>query len=87
MFLTLASGTEFFLGLCNPAVWKLIREGDFDAALCFTSYLRASFWLALYAAKLAEGPCVLGRDCPPGKIAFLGASASFRERFAVGVVG
>src|SRR5215468_10019378 len=29
------SGAESFLGIWNPAVWKIIREGAFDAVLCF----------------------------------------------------
>jgi hypothetical protein len=29
-----SSGSESFFGLYNPGLWKLIREGHFDAVLC-----------------------------------------------------
>ena len=46
------SGGESFFGLFNPGLWKLIRNGNYDAVLCFVGYVRATFWIALMAAKL-----------------------------------
>ncbi len=51
-----------FLSLLNPGVWKLIREGQFDAVLVFTGYMCATFWIALIAAKLAGIPILYGAD-------------------------
>jgi glycosyltransferase involved in cell wall biosynthesis len=56
------SGAESFFGLFNPGLWNLIRGGRFDAALCFTGYLRASFWIALLAAKLSKTAFLFGTD-------------------------
>lgn len=56
------SGSESFLGLCNPGLWKLIREGHFDAVLCYTGYLRASFWISYFAAKISHSAFLFGTD-------------------------
>src|SRR5215472_3307253 len=56
------SGAEAFFGLFNPGLWNLIRGGKFDAVLCFTGYLRASFWIALLAAKLSKTAFLFGAD-------------------------
>ena len=56
------SGGESFLGLCNPEVWKLIREGEFDAVLCYLGYRRATFWIAYFAAKSAGAAFLFGTD-------------------------
>lgn len=56
------SGAESFFGLMNPGVWKLIRRRNFDAVLCFTGYLRATFWIALLAAKLSKTAFLFGTD-------------------------
>ena len=56
------SGGESFFGLFNPGLWNLIRGGNFDAVLCFTGYLRASFWIALLAAKLSKTAFLFGTD-------------------------
>jgi len=56
------SGAESLLGLLNPGLWKLIRGGNFDAVLCFTGYLRASFWVALLAARLSKTAFLFGTD-------------------------
>lgn len=56
------SGAESFLGLINPGVWRLIRQGNFDAVLSFTGYLRATFWIALLAAKLSKTAFLFGTD-------------------------
>jgi len=46
-----SSGSESFFGLYNPGLWKLIREGHFDAVLCQLSYLRCSFWISYFSAR------------------------------------
>jgi glycosyltransferase involved in cell wall biosynthesis len=56
------SGSESFFGLYNPALWKVIREGRFDAVLCYTGYLRASFWISYFAAKLSRTAFLFGTD-------------------------
>lgn len=55
-------GDESFLGLWNPGIWKIIREGHFDAVICYTGYLRATFWLAYVAAKLSGAAFLFGTD-------------------------
>jgi hypothetical protein len=35
------SGAETFFGLRNSGLWKMIREGHFDAVLCYVGYIRA----------------------------------------------
>jgi glycosyltransferase involved in cell wall biosynthesis len=56
------SGSESFLGLYNPGLWKFIRAGRFDALLCYTGYLRATFWIAYLAAKSAGVVFLFGTD-------------------------
>jgi glycosyltransferase involved in cell wall biosynthesis len=56
------SGSESFFGLYNPGLWKLIREGKFDAVLCYTGYLRASFWIAFAAARSSGSAMIFGTD-------------------------
>jgi len=56
------SGGESFFGLSNPGLWKLIRDGHFDAVLCFTGYRCATFWIALLAAKLSKTAFLFGTD-------------------------
>jgi len=56
------SGGDGFWGLRNPRVWKIIREGKFDALLCFTGYLRATFWIAWLAAKFSRTAFLFGTD-------------------------
>src|SRR6202790_4153253 len=56
------SGAESFFGLFNPRMWKLIRSGKFDAVLCFIGYVRATFWMALLAAKLSKSAFLFGTD-------------------------
>jgi glycosyltransferase involved in cell wall biosynthesis len=45
------SGGESFFGLFNPGLWKLIREGHFDAVLCQLGYVRCSFWISYFGAR------------------------------------
>ncbi len=56
------SGAESFFGLFNPGLRKLIRSGNFDAVLCFIGYVRATFWIALLAAKLSKSAFLFGTD-------------------------
>jgi glycosyltransferase involved in cell wall biosynthesis len=56
------SGSESFFGLCNFGVWNLIRRGKFDAIICLTGYIRASFWFAFFAARSAGAAFLFGTD-------------------------
>src|SRR5467141_1480777 len=56
------SGAESFFGLLNPRMGKLIRSGKYDAVLCFICYVRATFWMALLAAKLSKSAFLFGTD-------------------------
>lgn len=56
------SGKESFWGLNNPGLSKLIRDGKFDAVLCFVGYVRASFWIAHRAAKASAAAFLFGTD-------------------------
>jgi len=56
------SGAETFWGLNNPRIREIIREGNFDAVLCFTGYVRATFWIAKHAAKKAKVAFLFGTD-------------------------
>jgi glycosyltransferase involved in cell wall biosynthesis len=56
------SGAESFFGLRNSGLWKLIREGHFDAVLCYASYLRATFWIGYFAAKFSGTAFLFGTD-------------------------
>ncbi len=56
------SGAESFFGLFNPGLWKLIRSGNYDAVVSYVGYVRASFWIALAAAKLSQAAFLFGTD-------------------------
>jgi len=56
------SGADSFFGLRNPGLWKQIREGKYDAILCFTGYVCATFWIALLAAKRSGTAFLFGTD-------------------------
>ncbi len=56
------SGAETFFGLRNSGLWKLIRDGKFDAVLCYASYVRATFWIAYFAAKVSGAAFLFGTD-------------------------
>jgi len=56
------SGAESFFGLFNPGLWKLIRDGNYDAVVSYVGYVRASFWVALAAAKLSNAAFIFGTD-------------------------
>ena len=51
-----------FWGLVNPGLWKLVRQGQFDAVVLYTGYAYASFWITLAAAKLSRVPVLFGTD-------------------------
>jgi glycosyltransferase involved in cell wall biosynthesis len=54
--------SEGFWGLYNPGLWKLVREGNFDAVICHTGYIRASFWITYLASKLSGSAFLFGTD-------------------------
>ena len=56
------SGKESFLGLFNPGLWRLIREGKYDAVVCHVGYVRATFWLAYFAARSLGTAFLFGCD-------------------------
>jgi len=56
------SGDESFFGLRNPGLSKLIREGNYEAVLCFVGYVRATFWIACRAAKSSKTAFLFGTD-------------------------
>ncbi|MGC1415913.1 MAG: glycosyltransferase [Candidatus Acidiferrum sp.] len=56
------SGTESFFGLRNPGLSRLIRDGNYDAVLCFVGYIRASFWIACFAARSVNTAFLFGTD-------------------------
>jgi glycosyltransferase involved in cell wall biosynthesis len=56
------SGADSFLGLYNPGLSKLIRQGKFDAVLCYLSYLSSSFWIALLSARFSGTAFLFGTD-------------------------
>ena len=53
---------ETFWGMNNPGLKELIRDGKFDAVVCYTGYIRASFWIARRAAKKAGSAFIFGTD-------------------------
>jgi glycosyltransferase involved in cell wall biosynthesis len=56
------SGKESFFGLCNPALWKLVRSENYDAVVSFVGYVRATFWIACLAAKFSRTAFLFGTD-------------------------
>jgi glycosyltransferase involved in cell wall biosynthesis len=56
------SGADSFFGLRNPGLWDLIREGRFDAVLCYVGYVRLSFWIACFAARRSGAAFLFGTD-------------------------
>jgi glycosyltransferase involved in cell wall biosynthesis len=50
-------GIGRFWGLLNPGLWKLIREGRFDA-MYVSGYFYASAWIAILAAKWHSIPII-----------------------------
>jgi glycosyltransferase involved in cell wall biosynthesis len=58
---SLRPGLGHFLGLFNPGLWTLIREGHFDAVLV-CGYYFASAWIAVVAAKYCGAPIFFVSD-------------------------
>lgn len=56
------SGRESFFGLCNPGLWKLIRNKNYDAVVCYVGYVRATCWIAKLAAKFSKAAFLFGTD-------------------------
>jgi glycosyltransferase involved in cell wall biosynthesis len=56
------SGGDSFFGLRNPGLWNIIRGGNYDAILCFTGYLNATFWISRAAASLSRTAFLFGTD-------------------------
>ena len=56
------SGSESFFGFNNPGIWQLIRDGQFDAVLSYTGYVRATFWISFFAAKFSHTAFLFGTD-------------------------
>jgi len=59
---SLGPDDESFFGLFNPGLWKLIRDGKYDAVLCFIGYVRATFWIVCLASKFAQAAFLFGTD-------------------------
>lgn len=51
-----------FWGVWNPGLWKLVRNGGFDAVVIYTGYMCASFWVTVLAAKSAGIPVLISTD-------------------------
>jgi len=46
----------------NPALWRLIRRGNYDAVVSYVGYVRATFWTACLATKLSHAAFLFGTD-------------------------
>ncbi|MFA0751472.1 MAG: hypothetical protein SLRJCFUN_001875 [Candidatus Fervidibacter sp.] len=57
-------GLGRFLGLINPGLWQIIRQGHWDAVIAHMGlgYIYASFWIAAIAAKLNGIAFLFGTD-------------------------
>ncbi len=55
-------GLGRFFGLVNTGLWKLIRQGRFDAVVIYTGYAYASFWIAAAAARSSGAALLFGTD-------------------------
>ncbi len=53
---------ETFWGMNNPGLRELIRDGEFDAVICYTGYVCASFWIAKRASAKAGAAFIFGTD-------------------------
>jgi glycosyltransferase involved in cell wall biosynthesis len=54
-------GLGRFVGLLNPGVWKLIRDGGFDAVI-LPGYFYFTAWIAIAAAKWCRVPILFVTD-------------------------
>jgi glycosyltransferase involved in cell wall biosynthesis len=46
----------------RQGIWRFIRDGGFDAVLCFTGYVCLDFWIAFLACKLSGAAFLFGTD-------------------------
>jgi glycosyltransferase involved in cell wall biosynthesis len=53
---------QSFLALCNPGLWTLVRDGRFDAVLCYLSYLSPSFWISFFSSRFSRTAFLFGTD-------------------------
>jgi glycosyltransferase involved in cell wall biosynthesis len=58
---SLRPGLGRFWGCLNPGVWRLVRDGKFDAVFV-TGYYVATQWIAMLAAKRSGIPLILSTD-------------------------
>jgi glycosyltransferase involved in cell wall biosynthesis len=56
------NGSENFLAWRNTGLWKFIRQGNFDAVISHVGYVRATFWIAYFAARSIGIPFIFGTD-------------------------
>jgi len=56
------SGAERFWSWRNTGLWKFIRQGNFDAVISHVGYIRATFWIACFAARSVGIPFLFGTD-------------------------
>jgi glycosyltransferase involved in cell wall biosynthesis len=56
------NGSENFLAWRNTGLWKFIRQGNFDAVISHVGYVRATFWIAYFAARSVGIPFIFGTD-------------------------
>jgi len=56
------SGSENFWAWRNTGLWDFIRQGNFDAVISHVGYVRATFWIAYFAARSVGIPFIFGTD-------------------------
>jgi glycosyltransferase involved in cell wall biosynthesis len=56
------SGAETFWAWRNIGLWNFIRQGNFDAVISHVGYVRATFWIAYFAARSVGIPFIFGTD-------------------------
>jgi glycosyltransferase involved in cell wall biosynthesis len=56
------NGSETFWSWRNTGLWKFIRQGNFDAVISHIGYVRATFWIAYFAARSVGIPFIFGTD-------------------------
>jgi glycosyltransferase involved in cell wall biosynthesis len=56
------NGSEGFFAWRNTGLWKFIRQGNFDAIISHVGYVRATFWIAYFAARSVGIPFIFGTD-------------------------
>jgi glycosyltransferase involved in cell wall biosynthesis len=56
------NGTESFWAWRNTGLWKFVRQGEFDAVISHIGYMRATFWIAYFAARSRRIPFLFGTD-------------------------